>query len=236
MKRLLTATLISALSLAAADAARAQAGGSNQPPASHGRLPPVNVPSQVPVSQGWLEGGTYTNDFFGLSLTVPPGWVALDVAAQQAVLNAGREVIEDGATQRKKAGIEASINRTHFLLSVSKYDLNKPPQGFNAMLSLVAERVPTAVIKTGEDYIAAMLRTAQGSAAQIELSGATRTERFGGVPFTVADAKLTTPSAVAAQKYYVTIRNGHALLFGYTYVDEADTKAFAGIMNSVKFK
>jgi hypothetical protein len=235
MKRHLTLVLLSLTLLATAVPASAQTGNPEPPPPP--RPAAVVVDVQVPPDQqGRLEGGTYTNDFFGVSFNVPQGWVAQDAAMKQRILDKGKEIVGAGADKRKAAGIESSIQRTYFLLSISKYDLNLPPPGFNALIMCMAERVPSAVIKTGEDYIASMLRTTQGTAAKLELSGPVRTEKVGGVNFAVANAKLTTPSATAAQKYYVMIKNGYAFMLGYTYIDEADAKAFDDVIKTLKFK
>lgn len=254
MKRLLAATLISFLFLPAAGAARTQAVGDNQPPppaptklpegapedqapVSQGRLPTVTPQKPVPVSQGRLEGGTYSNDFFGISFSIPQGWVAQDAAARQAIIDSGKKIFESGKnTARERAGVEASVQRTVFLLSVSKYELGAVRPDFNAQMSFLAERVPTAVVKTGRDYLTQMMLVAKNSSANLELTGPVRAEKVGGVSFAVADAKLTIGVAVAAQKYYSTIIKGHALLFAFTYSDEADAKTFEGLIKSVRFK
>ncbi|MFL6255702.1 MAG: hypothetical protein ACJ74T_11885 [Pyrinomonadaceae bacterium] len=231
MKRLLAATLISFLFLAAASAAP-----EDQVPVSQGR-PPAAPQKQVPVNQGRLEGGTYTNDFFGISFSTPPGWVAQDVAAKQAIMDKGKQIFEGGNnTAREKAGVEASMQRTVFLLSISKYELGATRADFNAQMSFLAERVPTAVVKTGRDYLMQMMRVAKLSSANLELTGPIRAERVGGVSFAVADARLTVGAGVAAQKYYSTISKGHALLFAFTYADEADAQAFEELIKSIRFK
>lgn len=236
MKRDLTNALLTLALVAAAAPARAQTGGTPPPPRQAAAVVPTDANGQAPVERGRLEGGTYTNDFFGVSFNTPPGWVAQDAAMKQRILDTGKDIVGQGAPEKKAEGIEASLKRTHFLLSVSKYDLSKPPPDFNALIMCMAERVPSAVIRTGEDYIASMIAMTEGTAAKIELTGPVRTERLGGVPFAAADAKLTTPAAVAAQKYYVMIKGGYAFMLGYTYVDEADAKAFADVIKSVKFK
>lgn len=236
MKRELTTTLLTLTLLATALPARAQTGGKQPPSRPAARVVLTDANGQPDVERGRLEDGTYTNDYFGVSFNVPEGWVAQDAAMKQRILDTGKEIVGKDAPEKQVAGIEASLKRTHFLLSVSKYDLNKPPPGFNALIMCMAERVPSAVIRTGQDYIASMVRSTEGTAAKIELSAPPRTERVGGVPFTVANAKLTTPGAIAAQKYYVMIKDGYAFMLGYTYIDEADAKAFADVIKSVKFK
>lgn len=216
MKRLLLlATLIPVLCLMTAHAARAQA---------------------VPVDQGQLKAGTYTNDFFGVSFSIPESWIAQDMATKQAIMNTGKDVIRQGSSQQKMEALEASMKRVYFLLSASKYELGKSGPAFNAQLACMAERVPTALVKTGEDYLTGMINITQGTAAKIELNRPMRREKVGGVFFTVADVTLTTPAGVSAQRYYVTIRKSHALLIGFTYVDEVDLKTFDDTIKSVRFK
>lgn len=235
MKLLLTTTLIASLSLAAAGDARAQT--RRQRP----RQPPqkeivIIAPVQVPVDQGRLEGGRYSNDFFDFSFDIPKGWVAQDVAAKQQIAEMGRSILSEGATERKKAGTEAAMKRTYLLLSASKYDPTKPPPGFNAILMCIAERVPTAIVKNETDYITLMLSSLKGTSVTAEMSGPLRTERVGGGTFTTGSIKMAVGGAFSVQKVYVRLLNGYALMLAYTYVDEPDLKTFEDILKTVKFK
>jgi hypothetical protein len=94
----------------------------------------------------------------------------------------------------------------------------------------------TAIVKNGADYLTMSLRTVQGTAVKMELSGPIRTERVGGRAFSVADVKMTMPQGVAAQKYYVRLVGSYALLFIYSYVDESDLTPLKQILASVAFK
>jgi len=233
MKRLLAATLNAFFILAAAGSGRAQTASPTVRPPS----PPGPSRASPSVDQGRLEGGTYSNDFFNFSFAVPQGWVAQDAAAKKAIMDEGRAIMTDGADARKKAQTDAAMARTVFLLSVSKYDLSAPPPDFNALLLCIAERVPTAVIKSEADYLRMSLRSLQGTRAQVEMAGPVRAERIGGVTFAAADVKTTTPgTTVAEQKYYTAFRKGYALVMIYTYVDEGDVKAFEEILKSVRFR
>ena len=229
MKRVLsTNTLAALILLAAAAAGRAQTGKTQPPPRPPG--PPVAV------DQGRLAGGIYSNDFFGLSFGVKEGWVAMDAATRKKMMDAGRAVLEDGLAQKKREQMDAAMARTVFLISVSKYDVNTPSPEFNALLMCMAERVPTAVIKTGPDYVATSLRALNETAAKAELVGRVRAETLGGAPFTVADIKLMAGPRTVAQRYYVRLVKGYALVFVYTYVDEADLPALEEMIKTVRFK
>lgn len=232
MKRLLSPTLFAFVILAAASAGR----GQTSPPQVQPPPPPRPLATPQALDPGRLEGGVYSNDFFGLSFAVPRGWVAQDIATQKAIMEEGKTALGQGATERKKAQLDAAAARTVTLLSASKYDPRTPAPDFNAMLQCVAERVPTAIVKTGADYLTLSLRTMQGTAAKVEMVGPVRTEKVGGVTFAAADIKMSLGAAAAAQKYYAALMKGYALVLIYSYVDEADAKTFEEVLKSVRFK
>jgi hypothetical protein len=236
MKRLLTTTALTALLLATAAPGLAQKPRRRSAPPPPPKDMAVIAPIQVPVDQGRLEGGVYTNDFFGVSFATPKGWFTQDAEAKKRIMDNGMEVVGEGATARKKAAMEAAMNRTHFLLSVSKFDPAHPTTDFNALIMCFAERVPSAVIKTEAEYINLSMRALQGTAAKATMTGPVRTVKVGGVNFGTAEVKMTIGPMVAVQKYYVRLMNGHALALVYTYVDEADLKRFEELLASVKFK
>jgi len=236
MKRVPTITVLTVLILAAAAPALAQKPRGKAAPPPPKEIVVIAPVERVPVNQGRLEGDTYSNDFFGLSFSVAPGWVAVDHTTRKSIQKEGMEVIAEGASEKKKAQLDAAMARVFVLLNVSKYDVNTPRPEFNALLSCIAERVPTAVIKTGGDYIAASLRAFNGMNAKAEVVGRLRTETVGGLPFTVADIKVTAGPRVIAQRYHVRLVKGHALVFIFAYMDEEDLKAYNGMIRSVKFK
>lgn len=239
MRRLRTQTLLALLLSAAATGAQTAPPKETKKDATPTPPKPeiaIIAPPVTPATMGKLEGGVYTNDFFGISFRVPDGWVVHDEAARGAIMQVGKELVEEGASDRKKQLLEASTDRTQFLLSVSKYAPGKAGPGFNALILCLAERVPTAIVKTGADYIALVQRTMQGTSAKVELSGPVRTQRLGNGDFTVADVKLTAGPVITAQRYYVTITKGHALVLAYTYLDESDLKTFDEFIRSVRYK
>lgn len=234
MRRLLTTTALTALLLTAAAPGRAQTPRRMKPPPLKEVV--VIAPKQVPVDQGRLQDGIYTNDYFSFFFTVKPGWVAMDAAARKTIIEAGKAVVKEGTTDKKKAQIDAALSRTTFLINVSKYDVSMPRPEFNALLMCMAERVPTAIIKTGEDYLKASLHGFEGTAARMELVGRMRVEKLGGVDFTVADMKLTAGPRVIVQRYYARVMNEYALVFVYSYMDEEDLKALDEMLATVRFK
>jgi len=235
MRRALTQTLLATLFVAsAASAARAQSAPqkSEPPPRAIIRIDPEFA---NPSDFGKLEGGAYSNDFFGFSLMLPEGWFVLGTDDNKKIMDKGRQAVEESAPEKKKAGLEASLARTSILLSTSKYRPGTPGPEPNAMFVCVAERILTDLVKTGADYLSLGQRSLAGT-AKLEFAGPVRTEKVGGVEFTVADLKLTAGSVVRTRRQYVRIMKGYALILAYVYFDEADLKTFDGVLGTVKFK
>lgn len=233
LKTIVTLALLAA---PAAPAVAAQTG--TGAPASRGQLPPP-PPKPMPGAQvgpGRLEGPSYTHEYFGISFDVPQDWVMQGAEEKDAIMDEGRRMTEGAADGVRRAQLESAARRTNFLLSLFKHPPERPAEDFNAHLAFMVERVPSAVVKTGADYMNLSLMTLKSTSVKVEVVGPVRAETLGGVTFAAADVRMTLPAGVAAQKYYTTVRRGYALVFIYSYADEADLKTFEGVLKSVKFK
>jgi hypothetical protein len=191
---------------------------------------PATVESKIP-DRGQLDGVNYGNSFFGLSLSIPQTWVV--VSAQR-----GQTVAEQSSTlvvgdQKKKDEIDASMQRSLILLSLTKLAAGQPD---NASFMLIAERLPAPSIKTGVDVMQNMMNAFKGTNFSIESQGETQTERIGGADFAVATIKNTSPMGTFMQKIYVTTKSGYALELFYTYQNDADLAALNSIVGTMKMK
>lgn len=229
--RLIPATIFLVLMTFGLAPGQAQSGGPPPPPP-----PAPKETPPAPIDPGRLEGSRYVNDFFGVSLSVPEGWAVQDSSRRRAMVEKGRELAESSADERKRAAIEAGLTRVTVLVSAYKYPPNAPAPGFNANFTFLAERIPTAVVKTGADYFDLMLRTVQGSQMKMEPTGAGYTVKAGGREFYVRDVRVTYPWGVAAERFSVTLAKNYALVIGYVYMDQEDVKTFDELMRSVTFK
>ncbi|HZI19318.1 MAG TPA: hypothetical protein VEY09_12055 [Pyrinomonadaceae bacterium] len=227
-----TLTLVVFVTLAAA-AAHGQAPG--RPGARAQQPPPPPRPLTAPPAQlpdkGKLEGSVYTNDFFRVSVRVPQDWFVNRTELPEEA----KEMLEGTArNRRQQEQINASVARSTILLNLTKLPPG-PAEQFNAAFVVVAERIPSAVVRSGEDVLRLMEKSFENTAVKIEWLDPVHTERVGGVDFGVAGAKVTFPVGSVVQKYYVIVRNGYALQLIFSYMDEADLATLRGIVKSIKF-
>jgi hypothetical protein len=190
---------------------------------------PAPVIDAKSLDRGQLDGVNYRNTYFGLSLSVPPTWIVVSAERTKAIVEETGKVVT--ADQKKKAQIDASMERSALLLSLTKVPAGQPN---NAAFMLIAERMPSSSVKTGVDVVELMKKTFTGTNFNIEFQGDIQTERIGGADFAVATVKNTSPSGTFMQKIYVTTKNGYALELFYTYTDEADLAAYNSIVNTMK--
>jgi len=174
----------------------------------------------------------YLNDSFGLSLSIPREWVIVSAQQSSQIVDESKKILQ-ARDQSQQTQIEQSIARSTTLLALTKLPAGQPN---NASFMLIAERIPSPQIRNGVDVIRAMENVMKGSNFNIEFQGETRTERISNADFAVATIKNSSPHGVFNQKIYVTVKNGFALQFFFTYLDDADLTPYDAIMKSVKLK
>jgi hypothetical protein len=191
---------------------------------------PATVDSKN-LDRGQLDGINYSNNFFGLSLSVPQTWVVLSAQRKETLVEQSGNLLT--GDQKKKEELDASIQRSVLLLALTKLPAGEAD---NASFMLVAERIPSPSIKNGADVIQAMQNAFKGTNVSLEFQGETQTNRIGGADFAVATVKTTSPSGTFMQKIYVTTKNGYALELFYTYQNDADLAALNSIVGTMKMK
>ncbi len=206
--------------------------GSNPPPPPL----PAAVAPRIDVS-GKLEGSTYTNAFFGFTLTLPHGWQAQDIEVKKQFTEVVKDKAQEDSVMRQRA-YQASIARTSLLLIAVK-----PTE----------ERTNPLVISMAEDIgLAFNIRTPRQYAEQLRqlsiidknslliFEDEVKTERIGGVEFAVVDAVARnpniTPVAKARQSYYLTVRNKYGISFILTYHSPEELQACKEMLASLKFQ
>jgi hypothetical protein len=185
---------------------------------------------------GLVEGSTYTNQFFGLTLTLPEGWQAHGEAAKKEIRAAGQGLIgpKDPA---KIAEVERNARRTFNLLTVTQYPLGASGP-VNPTLLCFAERLPaTAADLTDAVYMAAMKKALlQSTQARVTIVRDVYAESVGGKSFSVFDATSEFRGVTIYSRYYGRVMKGYALVLGLSYPTPEPLPAQVEAVKSVRFR
>ena len=191
---------------------------------------PADVTVTTP-DRGVLEGSHYTNNFFGMSVSVPPSWVVVSAQRSSEVTQDVRKTITGDQQQLKQ--LDDSINRSITLLSLTKLPAGQPD---NASIVLAAEKIPSPKIKSPADVLRTMENMKQGTTLVIERLGEIQVQQIGGAEFAISSFKTTLPAITVTQKVYVTVKNGYALELFFTYLNEKDLPTLDSLVQTIKVR
>ncbi|MNZ54326.1 hypothetical protein D3C78_722250 [compost metagenome] len=185
------------------------------------------------VSLGTTTNGSYTNDYFGVSLSFPEEWTFQDEESLKQLMDASREIIA-GDDESKKKELDLASIKTLNLLMASKYPLDSGELGPSVVI--VAEKVSLLQgIKTGKDYLEASKKFMIESQLPYNYKDMT-TAKVGGKDMDLMQITVENGDMVVTQDYYCSIIEGYAFNMIITYADE-DMKAEADeIVKSFTFK
>ncbi|MHA6531880.1 hypothetical protein [Paenibacillus sp. BAC0078] len=185
------------------------------------------------VTLGVTESGSYTNDYFGLSLSFPKEWVFQNADQMMEVVKAGQEAVA-GGNEAKSKMLDLAKTKTLNLLMASKFPLDSGKTGPSAVA--VAEKISMLQgIKTGKDYLESSKKLLVDSKLPYEFKDVT-TVKVGGKDMDLMQATINTGTVVVTQDYYSIIMDGYALNFILTYTDDASKAETDKILESVTFK
>jgi hypothetical protein len=178
---------------------------------------------------GSVSGSTYTNKYFGLTLTLPAGWSVQDSIVKKQLSEKGKELVtsDDAAT---KSELNQAVDNTLNLLTAFEHPPGTSEQ--NAMVICGAEK-PAVGVKTDADYMLALKNTLKYAQVPITIEKEVYTEQIGGAAFSVIDFKTTYPGVVLNQKYYAHIVKDHVLFFIITYQTPEQLKTLQESLKSV---
>ena len=208
-------------------AAHAQPARAQQEATPPVRVSPANT--QTPAAAaGFVTDSVYRNDYFGLRISIPQGWIVQGDDVKQRIREGGKEVIVKKDDQNKQE-LEAAVERTLNLLTISKFPLGERGQ-LNALVMAIAEPVPLAA--TLSDYMKDLKAALQQTTVPVTLIEG-EVETINGVRFTTVTALLNPGDRTVRQKYYVTMKKGYALGLITSILSESDTDLVNSIMKSV---
>lgn len=196
---------------------------------------PIATKSNGPgsVDLGRMENSVYVNDFYSFKVSLPESWHPVERETTNAAMQVHKEMVK-GTNKQVNEGVEESIAKTVVLFTITKFPL-RTPNVTQAMLQCGVERLD---IKNGEArvYLQNNRDYLLNSPLQYKLLRDVYPETIGGLSFFVMDMQQTAGNITVKQKYYATMRKGHALFFIAHYFDESDRLAMEKVLRGVIFQ
>lgn len=200
--------------------------------AQPGKSPAV-TPGPIPAQSGTVAAGTvngseYSNNYFGLRLTIPAGWNVQGDDVKKEIVELGKAQIVAKDEQERRQ-FDAAADRTSNLLTISKHPLGKP-SAFNAIFMAIAEPVPLAATPTL--YVQKLKEILQQSQVPVTFVDE-KAETINNIHFETLTVTFSPKGELIRQKYHILIRKGYALGLISTVISDSDTETMNGIMNTV---
>lgn len=187
------------------------------------------------IDFGTIENSTYTNNYFGLSVKLPPEWSVQDQKAQNKLMELGTKMISS-EDKNLNVAIKALEQKTINLFAVFQHPVGAPVN-FNPSIVCIAERVrETPGIKSGKDYLFHFRKTLESSQMKFAFPKEVTTEKLGGRDFYVLYSEMPIAGMIVRQKSYATVTKGYALTFAISFTNEEEQTALDNVLSTVAFK
>jgi hypothetical protein len=191
--------------------------------------------TNVPLSfdYGSIKEDMYDNTFFKFKFPVNPDWYVLDNEETDMIYKVGTEIAA-GENNSLKKKLEASDINLAKLFTAFREEPGTNIQ-YNPSLVINAENLKNAFsVKSTLDYLVQAKKILEQTEMQIEYIEEKEHIRIGSQDFSFIKLENTFNGLVITQDYYVTIKNGFALLVIMSYVDEEGKTEAYEMFNKLK--
>jgi hypothetical protein len=187
------------------------------------------------ADEGIIEGSTYKNEYFGLTMQIPDKW---EVAKQEFTDEAqriGKEIVA-GDDNNMRVALDAAGKKLVPMLTISKYPIGTPGKA-NILFMSGAEKVSAFPgVKHGSDYLKHVRELLKSAKMEINIGTEINSEKIDGVDFGVMEVSFKINQNEVKQIYYAAIIKDYAYYFAYTYFLPQDLQPLKEIVRTMKFE
>lgn len=193
----------------------------------------VSASPAAAIDKGKVSGRTYRNEAFDFEITFPDTWLIPDDDFEDYMKKQGIDLSlkpPRASSPQAQKMLDDAFRRLTILLTVYKY---LPGYDDNAVTRIAVEDLSMQpLIKDAVDYVDAVHALYNGAKMPSGFTFSdTQAEQLGAKQFAFID--VTTPEG--RSRMYVTVRGGYAVLFKFTYSDDADLKTFRDVLANGNF-
>jgi len=186
------------------------------------------------IDFGAVQGSVYRNNYFGMSVELPPKWSVQDQKARQQIMDLGAKAVA-GDDKNLNAALKAAEMQTVNLLAAFKHPVGSPV-AFNPNIICIAERIHHMPgIKRGKDYHYHSKRQLESSQLKVTFPKNIYTKTLGGVDFDVMTTQMSLGVRSVKQKQFAAVRNRYALVFVISFTSDEEEAELTQVLNTVAF-
>lgn len=187
------------------------------------------------VGYGSLSGHTYSNDYFGLTVSIPEDWYIQSREEADELTRIGKAaVLGTGADPNFKAAAEAPQTTSIQLLSTFRHPPGTPGV-FNSSVMIMAERVKHLPgIRTGAEFCAQLKQGLGMTALKSDSDNVESGLKIGSLDAYYLPARMKVGTTIVHQRYYATRHKDYVLVLIVSYTTDEELKAAETILANIK--
>jgi hypothetical protein len=194
--------------------------------------------SKIPdgFDNGKTENGIYTNNYFGIEVTVPAKWIVQSKAQIDSIFNTGNMILEE-RNKEPDSDLKKVETKTPILLMAFKYPADSAIAGYNPYFMITAEKFdPLSGIKTGVDYLANERNLMEQAKIGYHVTSDYSIRSIGNKEFDVLGfTKAVGEQMDVKRVYHVRIEKGFALGIMISYASDKKEEELPDMLNKIKF-
>lgn len=181
-----------------------------------------------------LTESSYTNRYFGFTLTPPTGWAVASEETKKAMMDRGAGALSEGSEARRGA-LEETLKDTYQLLTITEHPFGSPVES-NPAFQVLAEKVSQAPgVRTGKDYLFQVEKLITGTSLGYTVKEPVRAQTLGGREVFRIEFEVKMGARTVHQVYMSTVDKGYALSFIQSYTQPEESTKLSEIVDSIHF-
>ena len=187
---------------------------------------------------GTWTGTTYRNDFFGFSITIPEGWHVTGSDGMKTAIHEAQDLLGDAINQSEmEKMVKISDITTANLFLVSRYSDEQAMEleAFNPNIGLFAENLGEAGKRIDQAKYVSLFRQNLTKAIPGIVFKSETNKTIGGLEFTSVQTQFTIQEILISQEHLVCLKNGFAITFVLSTLEESEKSLLDDIIATLKW-
>lgn len=175
---------------------------------------------------GSMDGNTYTNDFFGFTITLPEGWIALSREELVQLYSMMAELIDNDME-----GIAIDLEKQQVIPLMM---VNNPMSGSNIICMAQNMGQLAGLIKDTQSYLNILAQSVKAQGLDVNTNDM-ETVTIGGQEFGRFSATYSQNGMEVSQNIYFFLKHNFSVLFTLSSLNNEDAQLLMNAMNTLSF-